>query len=444
MFRPRTIRRLKLFGAVLVGSAVAVPILDGVTHHRGESVILIMPIAFGVLLWWGWPRIRRHPPRSYLVYVCVMIPVLYAVNAFAAETARGRVLWIEVFWAFYFLVAWRSAWAVWKRSVGRLGESHRRWGRRIRRVTGGFASLDVRRRRAVLWSLGIRPWRFALTVVVFAPLVFGSMVHRIKIGNTAATVLCPDLPLEEVWFVTEDGLRISGWFLPEPGSDSTVLICHGAGANKGNFVDFMRLFHGQGYSSLIFDFRGHGESDGHTTTFGLYEALDVAAATDWLASERPEYARHIFGLGSSMGAMALVRAAAADPRVEALILDSCFVSAPRLAGQHLGRVPIVGGVLVDLALASMSLHAGRSLWQLDATDALAAIAPRPVLLIHGLDDRVIPPINLDLLYDLAGDPKTKWLGPGAHSNVMTEDFFEYRSRVLEFLACASVPRRDHD
>ena len=92
----------------------------------------------------------------------------------------------------------------------------------------------------------------------------------------------------------------------------------------------------------------------------------------------------------------------------------------------------------------MSLHAGRSLWQLDATDALAAIAPRPVLLIHGLDDRVIPPINLDLLYDLAGDPKTKWLGPGAHSNVMTEDFFEYRSRVFEFLACASVPRRDHD
>lgn len=433
MFHPTTRRRLKLSGFVLVGGVVAVPVLDGITHHRSESVILLMPVVFGVLLWWGWPRTRRRRLRSYVVYVCVMVPVLYAAEALAAEMAMGKVLWFEVFLAFYFLVAWRSAWAVWKRSVGRLGESYRRWGRRARRATGRFANLDVGPRRAVLWTRAIRPLRLVLAVLVFVPLVFGSLIHRIKIGNTVATVLCPDLPIEEVSFVTEDGLTISGWFLPELGSDSTVLICHGAGASKGNFVGFMRLFHGHGYSSLIFDFRGHGESDGHTTTFGLDEALDVAAATEWLASERPAYAQHIYGLGSSMGAMALVRAAADELRIEALILDSCFVSAPRLAAQHFASVPIVGGLLADIALASMSLHAGRSFWQLDAADSLAAIAPRPVFLIHGLDDRVIPPVNLDLLYDLATGPKTKWLAPGAHSNVMSEDFFEYQSRVQEFL-----------
>jgi alpha-beta hydrolase superfamily lysophospholipase len=59
-----------------------------------------------------------------------------------------------------------------------------------------------------------------------------------------------------------------------------VVICHGAGANRGNFIDFLSVFHTRGYNSLIFDARGHGDSDGHTCTFGLYETRDVAGGGD--------------------------------------------------------------------------------------------------------------------------------------------------------------------
>ena len=225
----------------------------------------------------------------------------------------------------------------------------------------------------------------------------------------------------------------SGWFLPEAGSDSTVVVCHGAGANKGNFIEFLAVFHSQGYNGLIFDFRGHGDSDGHTSTFGLYETADVKAAVDWLKRERPAQAVHVYGLGSSMGAMALVRAVADDPRIEAVVLDSAYVSAPLLARQHVGRAPVVGPALADLILASVSLHAGRSMWNLDASEAVARIAPRPLLLIHGEDDFVVPPANMTRLFNLAREPKSRWLGPGPHSNIMTTDFDEYQERVLAFL-----------
>ncbi len=291
---------------------------------------------------------------------------------------------------------------------------------------------SAREKRLAVLTRIISPIRFCLVLFVFVPLVLGSLVHRIKIGNPPASEEYAYMPIEEVCFTTEDGLMLSGWFVPENNSDSTVLICHGLGANKGNFVEFVNLFLGRGYNSLIFDFRGHGDSDGHTCTFGLFETADVRAAVDWLKQQRPEQSKHVFGLGSSMGAMALVRTAASDQRIEAVVLDSCFVSAAALARQHLGRIPIVGPAYGSLLLLSISVHAGASIWDLNAGDAIAQISPRPVLLIHGQDDFVIPPANLSILYNAAAEPKDKWLGPGPHSNIMTTDFEGYQARVLEF------------
>jgi fermentation-respiration switch protein FrsA (DUF1100 family) len=148
----------------------------------------------------------------------------------------------------------------------------------------------------------------------------------------------------------------------------------------------------------------------------------------------------VFGLGSSMGAMTLVRAAAEDERIEAVVLDSCFASAPRLARQHTGRLPLLGPMFGDLILASMSLHAGGSMWRIDGCEAIAKISPRPVLLIHGEEDFVIPPDNMDKLYDAAGEPKYRWLGPGLHSNILIADFEGYQQRVLSLFH--GVPARD--
>jgi alpha-beta hydrolase superfamily lysophospholipase len=358
--------------------------------------------------------------------------VVAAAESFAAYMAGGRVLVREIFWALYFIVAWRLAWAVWVRTVGRLGEPRRRWVRRIRRRKTAAPS----QRRWVAAAACIAPARIFLTIFLFVPLVIGSLVHRFKIGNSPDIRTHSALPLEDVSFVTEDGLKLSGWFLREPSSNITVVICHGAGANKGNFVDFMRVFEGSGYNSLIFDFRGHGESQGHTSTFGLLEVRDVKAAVDWLKRTRPTEAQQVFGLGSSMGAMALVRAAARDPRIEAVVLDSCFAGAPQLAQAHTRRIPVLGRAFAEIALVSLSLHAGHSLWQLQAGPAVAALAPRPVLLIHGEQDTLIPIEQFQMLCQQAREPKSEWLGPGPHSNIMTTDFYEYRRRVISLLEAA--------
>lgn len=390
----------------------------------GELAILLMPPIFGGLLLWRWPRVRRVRPGSLLLYVIVMTAVLAATHAFVARLVGGRVLPVEVFWSLYFLAAWRFAWAVWSRTVGRVGEPRRRlWRRRV--AAGRTTPIAIRL---------IAPARFTATLLLFVPLLLGSLIHRIKIGNPADLGPYAGRGIESVTFATADGLTLSGWFWPERNADRTVVICHGAGANKGNFIDYLSLFHGNGYNALIFDFRAHGDSDGHTSTFGLREAADVRAAVDWLKRDRPLHARRVFGIGSSMGAMALVRAAADDPRIEAVILDSCFVSADVLRDGHLGRIPFVGRAIGWYVTPFLSLHAAAPLSELDARPALAKLAPRPVLFIHGDADTLIPPWHMQALYDATSGPKEKWLGPGPHSNVLSTDFDAYERRVLGFLS----------
>lgn len=433
---PRTRLRHRIFLTLAIAalSLLALPLLNRFTHHAGESVLVLMVPTLGILLWFGWPRVRNIAWWKYFLYLALLTPVLAAAVYFVAHVARGRLLWIEVFWALYFTIAWRLAWTLWTFTIGRLGERWRRWGRRRRRR---LRHTPHTIHRLALATMLIRPARALLVLLLFVPLAFGSLVHRIKIGNPTQLTDYSYLSLKPVSFRTDDGLTLSGWFSPERDSDSTVLICHGAGANKYNFLDFVLLFRGQGYNTLIFDFRGHGDSDGHTCTFGLYEEADVKAAVDWLKKEQPGRARHIYGIGSSMGAMALVRQAAHDPRIETVILDSCFASGPLLARQHLGRIPLLGWPLETMVLGSLSLHAGRSFWDLDARSAIGQISPRPVLLIHGSEDVLIPPVNMEILFDCAAPPKDKWLGPGPHSNVMTTDFLEYQRRVIALLDKAS-------
>jgi alpha-beta hydrolase superfamily lysophospholipase len=93
------------------------------------------------------------------------------------------------------------------------------------------------------------------------------------------------------------------------------LLCHGLGSSKSNALPVAEHLLRAGYNVLAFDFRAHGESAGHVSTFGARERLEVLAAVEWLRRERPRQSERIFGVGASMGAAALV-AAAADPSPE--------------------------------------------------------------------------------------------------------------------------------
>jgi len=126
-------------------------------------------------------------------------------------------------------------------------------------------------------------------------------------------------------------------------------------------------------------------------------------------------------------------AAADDPRIDAVILDSPFTSPRDLMRENAGIVPVLGPLLADLLLAEVSLQTWTDFFNASAEQAIRRMEPRPVMVIHGDGDFVMPRAHAQRLYDAAQGPRAIWFGPGPHSNIITEAPGEYAARLFEFL-----------
>ena len=171
--------------------------------------------------------------------------------------------------------------------------------------------------------------RFSIVLVMAAPFCIALIQfhpQKIACGLTPGDFGLPyaDVQLES------DGLRLAGWHLPASSpTRPVVVICHGLGANKQNFLPAASLVHSLDYHVLIFDFRGHGDSDGRTFTFGVKESRDVKAAYDFVRAKHPS--SKIYGLGYSVGGSALLKMAGEQGGFDKIVVDSSFARAETVA-----------------------------------------------------------------------------------------------------------------
>lgn len=243
---------------------------------------------------------------------------------------------------------------------------------------------------------------------------------------------------EDVRFTTEDGLSIAGWWLDSPGAEVTVICCHG---HRGGKADMLGIGPGllrHGFNVLLFDFRGNGDSDDGPQSLAFHEQRDLSAAITWVRDRRPH--DRIALVAFSMGAATAILTAAEDPRVEALVLDSPFATMREVVGAAYRRYRLPTVLLYVADLGNRWLY-GYGFGQVRPVDAMRALAPRPVLLIHGTDDATIPYEHAELLVRAATPGTVELLEvPGAgHCGAYFLDRPGYIDRVAAFLRRALPP-----
>ena len=246
------------------------------------------------------------------------------------------------------------------------------------------------------------------------------------------------VPHEDVTIRTRDGIELAASYLPGPhpaGTGPAVLLAHGFGGHRRKpayayLAEELSAF----ASVLAIDLRGHGRSGG-ASTLGLAETLDVAAGA---AQLRRLGHRWVAVIGVSMGATAALRSAGTAPpgAYDAV----CTISAVARWGlrdtpamEHLSKAISVAayrhayravlGVRIavrawpDDEAADQTRH-----WPLQPVEAVAGIAPTPLLIVHGADDHYFGPAQARTLYDAAGEPVTLWLEPAGFGHA--EDGFK--------------------
>jgi fermentation-respiration switch protein FrsA (DUF1100 family) len=199
------------------------------------------------------------------------------------------------------------------------------------------------------------------------------------------------LAFEDVRVTAEDGIRLHGWYVP--GSRPvTVLWCHGNAGNISHRVENLRLLHDRlGVGTLLFDYRGYGESDGTPSEAGTYR--DARAYRAWL---RQRTSGRVVYFGRSLGAAVAAALAAEDPPA-ALVLETPFTSVRAMANATLPGAGYLFRTRYDTLGTVGGIRA-------------------PVLVLHGDADEVVPFRHGQAVFEAAREPKWFFRIPGAHHN----------------------------
>lgn len=233
------------------------------------------------------------------------------------------------------------------------------------------------------------------------------------------------LPRQQPLAITPDAQEMT---VPVPGAELSVLrlrlpdpqgvvfFLHGNGGNLASWFVNTEFYRQANLDLVMLDYRGYGKSSGRIQSEAQLQA-DVAAVWQLVA---PLYqGRRTIVYGRSLGT-GLAAALAAQVQPDLTILVSPYRSMAALAREHYPWVP---GPVLRYPLR---------------TDQAIARIQRPVLLVHGAQDTLIPPAHSQALLALAPQARLALVPGAGHGDL--QDVAAYRDLVADALAQATAAR----
>lgn len=254
--------------------------------------------------------------------------------------------------------------------------------------------------------------------------------HAVARGPRQSLVLPAGLPVERVVLKQEDAPNLAGWVAYRKGSCGTIVLLHGRGSNKAAMVPRAKLLFETGYSVVLFDLSGHGESDGDVRGFGYAERRDASRI---LTFARQRFAgSKIAAVGSSLGAAAFVFAAQQE-RADTYVLEQLYATLRETTALR-APLPILREAQAAVLLAQMPLRLGFGGDNVRPVDRIGAI-DRPILLLDGSADPFVDRGQTLALKDAAGaDAELVWFDGARHVDLYRYNEQLYRDTVVPFLA----------
>ena len=241
------------------------------------------------------------------------------------------------------------------------------------------------------------------------------------------------LAAESVEFRSGDGLMLRGWYVPAADCVKTIIVCPGANGSLDADVHVTPWLHEAGFNVLLFNWRAHGESEGEVVTLGFNERYDLIAAVRFAKSKGAE---RVGVLGFSLGGAVAIATAAVYEDIDAVVADSPFVYVLSAVAGGLIERGLPEGLsflLARLFVTTACLRTRLNLFDIDPVRWIHRITPRPLLLIFGEQDVIVPKTEVDLIFARAGEPKEVWRVPeAAHREIHLRQPEEYRRRIPEF------------
>ena len=237
---------------------------------------------------------------------------------------------------------------------------------------------------------------------------------------------------------SRDGLALAVWLLPAPDPRGTVLLFHGYTSCKANLLPEAVVLHDLGWSVVLADFRGSGDSQGRTTTLGWRESWDVAAVAAWADGEHLPGPRVFYGV--SMGAAAILKAVGREGlAADALVLECPYDRLITTVRHRFEMVRVPAFPSAELMAFWGWLQTGCRAFALNPAEYAGNVRV-PVLLLHGGRDPRVYVQDARAVADHLKGPVSFHVFPAcAHQSYCRAEPEAYRRVVAQWLDGLRAP-----
>jgi alpha-beta hydrolase superfamily lysophospholipase len=267
-------------------------------------------------------------------------------------------------------------------------------------------------------------------------LLCGVSVPRPRAKGTPADL---GIPFEERSIRCSNGITLGAWYCPAPENEGLALLFHGYAGEKSTELTEASHFHALGWSVLMVDFRGSGQSSESYTSIGFCEAEDVAEAVRFAQANLPHSPLVLYG--QSMGGAAILRAVSeCGVKPDALIVEGVFDS---MWNTVRNRFSLMG--VPTFPCAQLLMFWGGRQMNFDPFSHNPADYAKnvscPALLMHGSDD---PRAHIDegrRVFDAIPAPKQFKEFKGArHESFASHFAVEWNAVLADFLHTVHAER----
>lgn len=247
---------------------------------------------------------------------------------------------------------------------------------------------------------------------------------------------------QRVMVPSKDGTELRGTYIETvKGGKKAVILLHGLYQNRSMCVPYISMYQDMGYNVLLVDLRGHGESGGGQTDWGIHDVDDMNGWVDFLRSKNPsmEIGFHGISLGA---AMALIYSGSKEgQQMKFFVADSSYGNLLELGRDKIltytgdDRLVLGMDVLNPFMQAAMFFHTGKLLSDVDPASQVTHMAS-PILFLHGGADMLVPPSAAhELLADSSSSVKELYIFDGAaHTMEMAVNGPAYKQVVKKFVS----------
>jgi len=221
-----------------------------------------------------------------------------------------------------------------------------------------------------------------------------------------------DIVFKNLKIKTQDSVNLHAWYIERKHPKGVILFCHGNGGNISHRLDRIELLKKNGYSILLFDYRGYGQSEGKPDEKGLY--TDVLSCYQYLVRNLKVKKEDIIIWGCSLGG-AVASYLASQKECRFLLLESSFTNLREMSKKLYPFFPAN-------SLLKYSFDTEK---HLKATDV-------PVLVMHSADDDLVPFSMGRKLFESATGMKDFLAIKGSHNDSFYLSRFDVLDKLEEF------------